>query len=42
MPDNLELKIEKWVYGGDGLGHHDGRTVFAPLVLPGEVVSIEP
>jgi 23S rRNA (uracil1939-C5)-methyltransferase len=40
--EHLELKIEKLVYGGDGLGHHDGRTVFTPLVLPGEVVSIEP
>jgi 23S rRNA (uracil1939-C5)-methyltransferase len=43
MSDNpMELKIEKLVYGGEGLGHHDGRTVFAPLVIPGEVVSIEP
>jgi 23S rRNA (uracil1939-C5)-methyltransferase len=42
MVENLQLSIEKLVYGGDGLGHSDGRTVFAPLVLPGEVVSIEP
>jgi len=42
MPDIAELKIEKLVYGGEGLGHHEGRTVFVPMVLPDEVVSITP
>jgi len=42
MPDIAELKIEKLVYGGEGLGHHEGRTVFVPLVLPDEIVSITP
>ncbi len=42
MPDPIELRIEKLVYGGDGLGHHDGHTVFVPFVLPGETVSIDP
>ncbi len=37
----MELRIEKLVYGGDGLAHHDGQTVFVPLVLPGELVRIE-
>ncbi len=37
----MEVKIEKLVYGGDGLAHHDGQTVFVPLVLPGELVRIE-
>jgi 23S rRNA (uracil1939-C5)-methyltransferase len=38
----MEVKIEKLVYGGDGLAHHEGQTVFVPLVLPGELVSISP
>jgi 23S rRNA (uracil1939-C5)-methyltransferase len=38
----MELRIEKLVYGGDGLAHHAGQTVFVPLVLPGELVRIEP
>jgi 23S rRNA (uracil1939-C5)-methyltransferase len=42
MPDPIELRIEKLVYGGDGLGHHDGHTVFVPFVLPGETVSVDP
>jgi 23S rRNA (uracil1939-C5)-methyltransferase len=37
----MEVRIEKLVYGGDGLGHQDGATVFVPLVLPGELVRIE-
>ena len=37
----MEVRIEKLVYGGEGLAHHDGHTVFVPLVLPGELVQIE-
>ena len=36
----MEVKIEKLVYGGDGLGHQDGHTVFVPYVLPDEVVRV--
>lgn len=42
MPEPIAVKIEKLVYGGDGLAHHDGHTVFVPFVLPGEEVSVEP
>ncbi|MDQ1410122.1 MAG: rRNA (uracil1939-C5)-methyltransferase [Acidobacteriaceae bacterium] len=38
MSDELLLLIEKLVYGGDGLTHADGNTVFVPYVLPGEGV----
>ena len=38
MPEQLLLSIEKLVYGGDGLAHADGNTVFVPYVLPGEQV----
>jgi 23S rRNA (uracil1939-C5)-methyltransferase len=38
MPDELMISIEKLVYGGDGLAHADGNTVFVPYVLPGEKV----
>ena len=37
-----EVRIEKMVYGGEGLGRlADGRAVFVPFVLPGEKVQIE-
>ncbi len=42
MPDPIEVRIEKLVYGGDGLGHHDGHTVFVPFVMPDETVSVDP
>lgn len=41
MPDELQLLIEKLVYGGDGLSHADGNTVLVPFVLPGEQVKAE-
>jgi 23S rRNA (uracil1939-C5)-methyltransferase len=39
MSDELLLSIEKLIYGGEGLAHADGNTVFVPYVLPGELVS---
>ena len=41
MAEELRLSIEKLVYGGDGLGHADGNTVFAPFVLPGEEIRAQ-
>ncbi|MGP8157769.1 MAG: 23S rRNA (uracil(1939)-C(5))-methyltransferase RlmD [Candidatus Acidiferrales bacterium] len=38
----MEITIEKLIYGGDGLAHHEGSTVFVPFVLPAERVSAEP
>ena len=38
MPDELQLSIETLIYGGEGLAHADGNTVFVPYVLPGEQV----
>jgi len=34
------VRIEKLVYGGEGLGRIDGQVVLAPFVLPHEEVSI--
>ena len=36
-----EVRIEKWVYGGDALARLDGRVVLAPFVLPGETARVE-
>lgn len=37
----MRIKIEKLVYGGEGLAHLEGKTVFVPFVLPGEEVDVE-
>jgi 23S rRNA (uracil1939-C5)-methyltransferase len=41
MPEELRVSIEKLVYGGDGLGHAEGNTVFVPRVLPAEELRAE-
>jgi 23S rRNA (uracil1939-C5)-methyltransferase len=38
MPNELYLSIEKLIYGGEGMAHTEGDTVFVPYVLPGEEV----
>ena len=37
----LELRIEKLVTGGAGLGRHEGQAVFVPLTAPGDLVRAE-
>jgi 23S rRNA (uracil1939-C5)-methyltransferase len=36
-----KLKIEKLIYGGEGLSRVDGEVVFTPFVLPGETIEAE-
>lgn len=38
----IEVTIEKWIYGGDGLARLNGEVVLAPFVLPGESAVVEP
>ena len=37
----MDITIEKLIYGGEGLAHHDRATVFVPFVLPTERVVVE-
>jgi 23S rRNA (uracil1939-C5)-methyltransferase len=36
----LDINVDKWVYGGEGLGRIDGKVVLVPFVLPGETARI--
>jgi 23S rRNA (uracil1939-C5)-methyltransferase len=38
----FDVRLEKLIYGGEALAHHDGATVFVPLGLAGELVHVEP
>ncbi len=38
----MEITVEKLVYGGDGLAHDGGETIFVPFVLPAERVLAAP
>ena len=35
----MRLRIEKAIYGGAGLARDEGKAIFVPLTLPGEVVE---
>ncbi len=37
----MEIKIEKLVYGGKGLGKVNDKICFVPFVLPDEIVDVE-
>jgi 23S rRNA (uracil1939-C5)-methyltransferase len=39
---SFEFSPQKLVYGGEALGYAEGRTVLAPLALPGERLEVEP
>ena len=42
MAEIQQVRFEKMVYGGDCLGRMpDGRAIFVPFVLPGELAEIE-
>jgi 23S rRNA (uracil1939-C5)-methyltransferase len=34
----VQLSLTTLVYGGEAIGRHDGRAVFVPFALPGEIV----
>jgi len=38
----FETTIEKLVYGGEGLGRHDGKVVFVPFAVPGDRLLVRP
>jgi 23S rRNA (uracil1939-C5)-methyltransferase len=41
MGETFDVRIERLVYGGDAIGKlADGRTVFVPYAIPGELVRI--
>ena len=39
--DKITIKIEKLVFGGEGLGYYDGFTFFVPMAVPGDEVEAE-
>jgi 23S rRNA (uracil1939-C5)-methyltransferase len=38
----IDVRIEKLVYGGEGLGHVEGQALLVPFVAPSELVTVEP
>ncbi len=38
--DTLTLTVESLAYGGDGVAHIEGRVIFIPEALPGDIVRV--
>lgn len=42
MDDTVDIRIERLAYGGDAVGKlPDGRIVFVPFAIPGELVRVQ-
>ena len=39
-PYNQTLTVESLAYGGDGVAHIEGRVIFIPETLPGDIVRV--
>lgn len=39
--DTFEVKIEKLIYGGYGLGRHRGKVIFVPFSAPGDRLLVK-
>ena len=39
-PERFEIRIEKVVYGGWGLGRHQGKVVIVPFSVPGDYLKV--
>lgn len=37
----MRIKIEKLIYGGLGLGRHNGKAIFVPYSAPGDICDVE-
>ncbi len=40
MP-TINVKIDDVAFGGDGVARHEGKVIFVPGTLPGEIVDVE-
>lgn len=41
MPESITVTIESLGARGDGIAKHDGKPVYVPGALPGEVVQVQ-
>jgi 23S rRNA (uracil1939-C5)-methyltransferase len=40
VPEQLVLKLDSLAFGGDAVGRHEGKVIFVPYGIPGEVVRV--
>lgn len=39
MSDTFELELEAMANGGNAMGWHEGRAIFVPYTIPGEIIA---
>jgi len=37
----IEIKIDKIIFGGEGLGYYDDLAIFVPMSVPGDILEVE-
>ena len=37
----IELTLANMAYGPEAIGRHEGRAIFVPLTIPGEIARVE-
>ncbi len=38
---SIKLKLDALAHGGEAIGRHEGRAIFVPYTIPGELVRVE-
>lgn len=41
MAEGFELELTDMAHGGSALGRHEGRVIFVPYTIPGEIVRVQ-
>ncbi|MGC9469873.1 MAG: 23S rRNA (uracil(1939)-C(5))-methyltransferase RlmD [Anaerolineae bacterium] len=41
MADTITLRMDAMAHGGEAIGRHEGRAVFVPYTIPGELIRAE-
>ena len=41
MGKRFDLKVTAMAHGGEAIGRHDGKAIFVPYAIPGELVRVE-
>ena len=37
----FDIKIEKTIFGGEGLGYYNDKVIFVPMAVPGDLLRVE-
>ncbi len=41
MTETITMRVDAMAHGGEAIGRHNGRAIFVPYTIPGELVRVE-